>query len=237
MKCTIEAYSRQGPDRNKNEDACGFADIVLYGKKENTGISSFDETDFPVLTILADGLGGHLGGDIASHMAIEFILGSFRNSPTQFQIEKVIVEAHEKIEDVSQNPSHRSAMGTTLVGALIDSQKIIFFNVGDSRAYTIQNNNISQVSHDDVYPGERTGVISQCLGGGGLKAPKPHIFEREISVGDGFILVSDGITDVIANEIILDLFLRNENDCAKKLCEKATELGGGDDATALICTF
>ena len=86
-------------------------------------------------------------------------------------------------------------MGTTIVGAVIDQERCTIFNVGDSRAYWIHDAGINQISEDDVYPGERTGILTQCLGGGNPMAPKPHLIQQDIRSGDILALVSDGITD------------------------------------------
>jgi protein phosphatase len=128
-------------------------------------------------------------------------------------------------------------MGTTIVGAVINEERCTIFNVGDSRAYWIHDAGMIQVSEDDVYPGERTGILAQCLGAGNPAAPKPHHFQQDIRSGDTLVLVSDGITDAISDDVIKSVVSERSSECSFKLCEEAKRLGGSDDASAIICQF
>ena len=235
--CTINGFTRRGSGRDQNEDACGIGDILLFGKDTNSGQKSVERSQFPFLVILADGLGGHSNGDIASRTAIEHLNDIFKSSRGEFRIDEAIPVVHHHIRELEEGSRSPYAMGTTIVGAVINEELCTIFNVGDSRAYWIHDAGINQISEDDVYPGERTGILTQCLGGGNPVAPKPHLIQQDIQSGDILVLVSDGITDAVPDDVIKLLVSERLSECAFNLCEEANRLGGSDDASAIICKF
>jgi len=188
-----------------------------------------------VLIMVADGMGGHQDGDIASRTAVERLSQIFLVSRDDFNIDKAIADAHIKIQTVARDNRGAYAMGTTIVGAVLKSNECIFFNVGDSRAYRVRKRNILQVSVDDVDLGRYRSGMTQCLGGSITVLPRPHIKSYDILPGDLLVLVSDGISDVVPDEKIMDIVSTTTTDCAFKLCEEALRRGGGDDFTAIIC--
>ena len=96
---------------------------------------------------------------------------------------------------------------------------------------------MKQVSEDDVYPGERTGILTQCLGAGNPRAPRPQLIQQDIRPGGILVLVSDGITDAVPDDVIKSVVSERSPECAFNLCEEANRLGGSDDASAIICKF
>ena len=188
-----------------------------------------------MLIMVADGMGGHQDGDIASRTAVERLSQIFLVSGDDFNIDKAIADAHIKIQTVARDNQGAYAMGTTIVGAVLKSNENIIFNVGDSRAYRVRERDIIQVSVDDANLGVYSSGLTQCLGGGITVLPRPHIKSYDILPGDLLVLVSDGISDVVPDEKIMDIVSTTTTDCAFKLCEEALRRGGGDDFTAIIC--
>ena len=223
--------------RDRNEDACGIGDILLFGKDTNSGQKSVEPSQLPFLVTLADGLGGHSSGDIASRAAVARLNDAFKSSREEFRIDEAIADVHHHIRELEEGSSGPYAMGTTIVGAVINGELCTIFNVGDSRAYWVHDAIITQVSEDDVYPGERTGILTQCLGGGNPVAPKPHLIQQDIRSGDILALVSDGITDAVPDDVIKSVVAERSSESAFNLCEEANHLGGSDDASAIICQF
>ena len=235
--CEVIAHSRRGSDRKQNEAACGIGAIFLFGKDTNIGQKSVELSQLPFLATLADGLGGHSSGDIASRTAIEHLNDIFKSSRGEFKIDEAIADVHHHIHELKEGSSGPYAMGTTIVGAVINEEHCTIFNVGDSRAYWVHDAGINQISEDDVYPGERTGILTQCLGGGNPLTPKPHLIQQDIRSGDILVLVSDGITDAVPDDVIKSVVSERSPECAFNLCEEANRLGGSDDASAIICQF
>ena len=234
---SIVAFTRRGSGRDQNEDACGIGDIFLFGKDTNSGQISVELSQLPFLVTLADGLGGHSSGDIASRTAVGHLNDAFKGSRGEFRIDEAITDVHHHIRELGEGGSNPYAMGTTIVGAVINEENCTIFNVGDSRAYWIHDAGINQISEDDVYPGERTGILTQCLGAGNPMAPKPHLIQQDIRSGDILVLVSDGITDAVPDDVIKPVVSESSSECAFNLCEEANRLGGSDDASAIICKF
>ena len=234
---SIVAFTRRGSGRDQNEDACGIGDILLFGKDTNSGQKSVELSQLPFLVTLADGLGGHSSGDIASRTAVARLDDAFKGSRGEFKIDEAIADVHHHIRELEEGSRSPYAMGTTIVGAVINEELCTIFNVGDSRAYWIHDAGINQISEDDVYPGERTGILTQCLGGGNPVAPKPHLIQQDIRSGDRLVLVSDGITDAVPDDVIKTVVSERSSECAFNLCEEANRLGGSDDASAIICNF
>ena len=234
---SIVAFTRRGIGRDQNQDACGIGDILLFGKDTNSGQKLVELSQLPFLVTLADGLGGHSSGDIASRTAIEHMNDAFRGSRGEFKIDEAIADVHHHIRELGEGGSSPYAMGTTIVGAVVNDENCTIFNVGDSRAYWIHDAGINQISEDDVYPGERTGILKQCLGGGNPAAPRPHLIQEDIQSGDILVLVSDGISDAVPDDVIKTVVSERSSECAFNLCEEANRLGGSDDASAIICIF
>ena len=130
-----------------------------------------------------------------------------------------------------------SAMASTIVGATIGPSQCTIFNVGDSPAYMIRKTDVTKLSTDDVPPGARTGVITQCLGGGHHAPPRAHIVEQDLQSGDILLLLSDGISDVVSEDLLRKIASSKASDTAEILCQEATRQGGGDDASVVICYF
>ena len=230
----INAYSRRGVDRKRNEDGCTVGEQLLYGQDTGNIQKTTSDTDLPFLICIADGMGGHKDGDVASRMAVEHVSNSFFNSKDKFDIEMTITNTHIEILSHNSEGIGPRAMGTTIVGAILQINQCTFFNVGDSRAYLIDNETIAQVSVDHISWGRYGGpYISQCLGGSNTLPPKPHIKTYDISPGNQLILVSDGITDAVADEKILEIILDGEPLEVQRLCDEAARLGGGDDASII----
>ena len=229
----ICAYSCRGANRKRNEDACGVNEMLLYGKNYGIIEQAISDTDLPTLITLADGMGGHRDGNIASRTALAHISQAFITARDEFTIEKTIVDTHIKLQAMDSGYLGTYSMGTTIVGALLKPDQCTFFNVGDSRIYLVRKDKIIQISVDDVSQNNFNPGMTQCLGGGITLTPKPHIKSCDILPGDVLVLASDGITDVVPDEIIMEIVSNRTPDDALHLCQEAVRRGGGDD-TSLV---
>lgn len=199
---------------------------------------------------VADGMGGHNGGDIASQMAVlmlprilESMEANEENLLSGFeQVNRLIYE--EQLKD-----QVLSGMGTTLTVLWEKEEEIILGHIGDSRAYRMRNGRIEQLSMDHSVVGEmvREGVlteeqamqhpyrnvITQAVGTSETLNPDIKIIDK--LKGDKYILCSDGLYEYVNKEEMRDLLLRNApEDAAEKMIEKALHAGGKDNVTVLI---
>ena len=237
VNCIIKAYTRQGSGRDKNEDACGIAEKFLFGKNKNSLELHVDTTTLPILLTLADGMGGHDRGDVASKATVQHLSKLFDMHKDNFSVDTAIQSAHKEIINLDSQNQKPRAMGTTLVGGILYENMCHIFNVGDSRAYLLAGKILKKLSTDDVYPGQRNSSITQCIGGGNASNPKPHTLKQKVQSDEKLIFVSDGITDTVNDDILREMLLDQAPEVNENICNKATDLGGGDDASIIVCHF
>lgn len=207
--------------------------------------------------ILADGMGGHAGGEEASRIAIEVIkdyLSDNWEAPIESYdlIEKAVYQANEGIlEDQIVNPA-RADMGTTLVMILFRNGETWRAHVGDSRLYRLREGVLDQITLDHTWisqairAGEITPedaknhpwrhVLSQCLGRRDLYEGIDIQEIEETLPGDLFLLCSDGLTEEVAPDLISKSLSETENleEAASLLVENAKDGGGSDNITVVL---
>ena len=216
----IFSCSLQGSARDNNEDA------FMYEPNDATA----DQQPQCLLGVVADGLGGHASGEIASRLAVDSFRSSFTASQEQFDIAKAVAEAHQAICALAARQPEHAGMGTTVAGALLRGTQAQVFNAGDSRAYQLTGDNIQQLSTDDR---SRTGRLTQCLGVSDTPVPAAHTVTVQLRCGDMIVLVSDGVSDVLSAAQIAKTAAAG-GDIAQQLCKSAKQAGSGDDTTAVV---
>lgn len=209
------------------------------------------------LFIVADGMGGHKGGEIASKAAVNkikyYIKNKINSCPkTKDGISDLINSAYNyacrAIYNLSQTDDLLYGMGTTAVTALIVGDTVYIGHVGDSRAYII-NNRIKQITKDHSLVQElldsgsitldeannhpNKNIITRALGTG------PNvvidIYSLKIKMGDCILLCSDGLTNMCSDEEILNIVKnKSPNIAAKKLVNEANVRGGFDNVSVII---
>ena len=227
----INACSQQGSRRKNNQDCLG-----LSGWRSSQGLIDqfsieLSNDELPALFLLADGIGGHEKGEVASLTAIDTIFHHFAPTQKDFNIIPAVMEAHTVLT-LNASSSYRP-MGTTIVGLVLTSDEATVFNVGDSRALKLDDTSIIQISHDDVGDQTPQNVITQSLGGGS-KLPKLNPLKLNYCQGDTFVLVSDGISGWLENDDIHQIVKLNDADSSFHLCSEAVRAGSGDDVSALV---
>ena len=227
----INACSQQGSRRKNNQDCLG-----LSGWRSSQGLVDkfsieLSNDELPTLFLLADGIGGHEKGEVASFTAVDTIFHHFAPTEKDFNIIPAVMEAHTVLS-LNTNSSYRP-MGTTIVGIVLDSDEATVFNVGDSRAFKLADNSIVQISRDDVGDQTQKNVINQSLGGG---SKLPKFKPRKLSYCDGntFVLVCDGISDWLEKDKIQEIVKLNNLDSSFHLCAEAVRAGSGDDVSAVV---
>lgn len=206
--------------------------------------------------IVADGMGGHAGGEQASRIAtgqIEAYLSANWNSskPSAQLLQEALLQANEAILLDQQNHPERSDMGTTIVVVIFRSKEPpLCAHVGDSRLYRFRNYQLEQLTEDDTWVaralkmGEITPeearihpfrhVLSRCLGREDLR--QIEVQQLDVKPGDRLLLCSDGLTEELADPKIADYFkeISLVEKAALSLVEAAKEHGGHDNITVVI---
>lgn len=203
--------------------------------------------------IVADGMGGHNAGEVASKLAVDTTIEYINSICSLENLEKILKEAVEfsnkKIYEVSKTNVSLNGMGTTLTACLINSGKMAVANVGDSRCYVIDRLGIHQITKDHslvqelldsgsiteeeaaVHPNKN--IITRALG----TAPKVDVDTYLVDLKDVYkvMLCTDGLSNSLTSEEMYDIIISNTNTSA---CHKLTELskqrGGKDNITVII---
>ena len=203
---------------------------------------------------VADGMGGHLGGEVASLTAIEALRANFSPADGPEGLERAIVAANEAVINESNATADLRDMGTTLaVVAVVDTDEdelLAVANIGDSRIYLLRNGELSQLTDDHSLPEElfrrgqltkaeaaidpRRNIVTRVLGPSFGEGP--DIQNLVPYVGDRILICSDGLYNEVEDNDIATV-LRTVSDptnAARTLVEQANEHGGGDNISVVI---
>ncbi len=228
---------------------------LRYAVRSDLGLVRTNNEDSvyagPRLLAIADGMGGHAAGEVASKIVIgtlEPLDEDRRVDDLMHTLRDSVAEANRRIADAVGQRRELEGMGTTLTALRFVGAKVGLVHVGDSRAYLLRHNQLIQITHDDTYvqylvdsgkltPDEakdhpRKSVILRALLGTEVE---PDIAIREARAGDRYLLCSDGLSDVVSAETILDTMrIEDPQDCADRLVELALRGGGPDNVTVIV---
>ena len=231
----------------------GFKTDIGKLRRQNEDSVYINESE-PCFAIVADGMGGHNAGEVASRIAVDTISGVLLDDKKKKidyddKIRDAFVLANKKIYDYAEKNSKLMGMGTTTVAAVIDGKKAIVANVGDSRAYIIASGEIRQISVDHSYVWQlvaRGDITEQQA----KRHPKRNYITRamgtdknvcvdtfSVDFDDGIILLcSDGLTNLVENYEIKQITDMTDDlqEAADRLTELANERGGTDNITVAL---
>ena len=241
-KSVINAFGKTdvGLMRTINQD-CIFISTEPVGKLQN-------------LFIVADGMGGHKAGDVASREAIEkfvkYACTTHMTDPANI-LDSGIISINKEIYDMANSNRDYSGMGTTFVAATMTGNHVYIANVGDSRLYLIHRD-IQQITRDhslvedmvrmgmlekeEARTHYKKNVITKAIGVADDKTSTPDIFEIEIESGDKLLLCSDGLTNMVDDYDIRKTIKNSESieDAVRQLINQANENGGKDNISAIL---
>lgn len=236
--------------------AFGKTDVGLMRtiNQDSIFVSTNPVGKLPNLFIVADGMGGHKAGDVASRMAIEkfvkYACTTHMTDPANI-LDAGIISINKEIFHLAESNRDYSGMGTTFVAATLVDNHLYIANVGDSRLYVI-GRDIKQITRDhslvedmvrmgmiakeDARTHYKKNVITRAIGVIDDKSAVPDIFEIEIEKGDKILLCSDGLTNMIDDYDIKKIVSGNENleDAVSRLINQANENGGKDNISAVM---
>ncbi len=215
------------------------------------------DTDVPRLYILADGMGGYKGGEIASKLATDSVKKYINSNFNENLVEKeeilkligsAVEYANMVVYEKSKEIPELEGMGTTLEACLIYNNKAYIGHVGDSRIYRIRNGVIRKLTKDHSYVQQlvedkkitreeakthpKKNMLTKALGC--TPYVEPDLRARNFEKGDIFIMCSDGLTNMTDDNMICELIIQDITTAADKLIELANESGGYDNITVII---
>ena len=216
-----------------------------------------DENSVPKLCILAEGMGGYKGGEIASKLAVEsakkYIENNFSNNFSEKEeilklIGNAVEYANMVVYEKSKEIKELEGMGTTLEICLIYNNKAYIGHVGDSRIYRIRKDVIRKLTKDHSYVQQlvedkkitreeakvhpKKNMLTRALGC--TPYVEPDLRARNFEKGDIFIMCSDGLTNMVDEKRIYELIKQDISKATNNLINEANSAGGYDNITVII---
>jgi len=234
------ASSVQGPRRDKNEDRQYISpDMDLF--------------------IVADGMGGHDAGEVASKFAVDVLsheLAKFdveaNDEEIEYRVYAALDRAHCLILDSGAGDAESRSPGTTVVFGLLVNHRLYITGVGDSRAYLIRGGSIERLTIDDTWPDTlfnlgqiaadeakhhyMRNMLMTALGMKEFDSKQEEIRAVDVYDGDRFLLASDGLTDNVHEDQLRAIIQDNDNpqEAAERLSQEALANDAGDDVTCVL---
>jgi serine/threonine protein phosphatase PrpC len=240
-------------------DAAGLTDVGSVRQYNEDSIMLDVERG---LMVLADGMGGHRAGEVASRMAVEALLTTLHDKVALFSpdddpvslrpvVEQSIIRANDEIFAAAQSNPNWHGMGTTLAVAVFHGRRVTLAHVGDSRIYRLRFNRLQLLTRDDSLLRDQVelGLIAVADAGGshnrnlvtravGIEAQvKPHVRDEQILAGDLYLLCSDGLNDLVDDgdiELIMNSLKVNLPLAVHHLVQAAKDNGGHDNISAIL---
>lgn len=256
-----------GRQRSGNEDQFVIADVRRMLHVEQSSIpqpESLLGAPLGHILVVADGIGGHRGGDVASAMAVmgmENLLLNTIGWLCQLHGEGVLDELNQAlrttdrwVEQAAGRQPEFKGMGTTLTMAYVSERTVFIAHAGDSRCYLLRRGRLECLTHDHtlvaqlVDAGTLTpeqaahhqmrNVVLNAVGGGSA-AVKPEVHKHFLEAGDVLLLCTDGLTNMASEEEIAGILARGlpPEDACRALVDLANDHGGGDNITAVVAHF
>ena len=241
-------------------------DIKIFGATDPGMQRDSNEDTFLIMPemgiyMVADGMGGHNAGEIASLAAVQtiknhFILELILNMQNQLvkiekELKSAILEAHKHIESISKTKDEYDGMGSTIAISFIFDKILHTCHVGDTRIYVITPSGITQITRDHSAVGELVRIgemtkeearhsplknrITQAIGGPFQINPE-YNQTYPLNPGDFVLMCSDGLWEMLSDREILSIVMERENaeKTCKKLIQQANEAGGHDNITVVL---
>jgi len=214
------------------------------------------------IALVADGIGGHRSGEVASRMAVDIVLKRLRSRMQKFRegvqqpmplqfAEQAVSEANRTIHAAAAKYPEREGMGTTVALALFHGQRVALLHVGDSRIYRLRDGSLQALTRDDSLLSDQVELgliaaedsrgshnrhlVTQALGV--AESVTIHLNEESVRSGDVFLLCTDGLSDLVEAadiELVIDSLKTNLPLAAAQLVQLAGDNGGYDNISVVL---
>ena len=228
--------------------------IPAYGARTDVGRMRDNNEDnyvaAPPLYAVADGMGGHEAGEVASKIAVTVLEQQAPTTLDANALSNAVVTANYAIMRAVEDGHGAEGMGCTLTAAMVKGERLLIAQVGDSRAYLLHQSHLQQITRDhslmsllietgQITPEEaethpQRSVITRALGGS--VDTVPDIYELNVSAGDRLLLCSDGLSNMVSEDDLTEILtrFRDPQRCANQLIKRANMNGGNDNITAVV---
>ena len=230
----VTAVTHRGNVRSHNEDTI-VVDGWTCGDSMDAPRQSTHDLAAATLVLVADGMGGHVGGREASRRAAEGLVRLIAGGPGPSEVAAAVRTVNRELFDAAEDPALRG-MGTTVAGIVATADRTVWFNVGDSRVYSVRQGFLRQLSVDDVPAGGPAGGrITQALGGAdAFLEIEPHVGTEATRAGRRYLLCSDGLTDALPVEAVERALSDDDGDLVGGLLAGALAAGAPDNVSIVL---
>jgi protein phosphatase len=229
--------------------------VLRYAARSDRGLVRANNQDSvyagPRLLALADGMGGHAAGEVASKVVVAALAPLDDDEPGDDlldQLRGAVLEGNGAIAELVSHDPDLDGMGTTLTAVLFSGNRLGLVHVGDSRAYLLRGGQFTQITHDDTFvqslidEGRITeeeanvhpqrSLLLRALTGHEVE---PSLAVREARAGDRYLLCSDGLCSYVSHETLAEaILIPDPQACADRMIELALKAGGPDNVTVII---
>lgn len=254
MPIIVSYFTNVGTSLQSNEDSLVIDDHVISGISMDSPLTEMLVDNSLHLLCIADGIGGHLYGDIAGKMVLEYMKNKRQFIQNQEDVIQTINEAKISLNEfISENPTYYN-FGTTIAGILINQTKCIFFNSGDSRIYSLNCGFFKRITHDhslvetlysqrfitedEMRTHPQKNVLTSAILGD-LSPDRPEVFIKEfILQGDDLLFIcSDGIWETLSIDEIEEIYNKNGFNGFSKGIFNACMKGKARDNISMIAVY
>jgi PPM family protein phosphatase len=243
VRLSATAFTNLGAVRANNEDSIAIGDWIT-GEPMAAPTTFEHEVAAPLICLVADGMGGHAAGEVASHAVAEHLCRRAAEAVDEAALEALLRDADAELFALMRERPAWRGMGTTVAGVSVGPDRVIAFNVGDSRVYRMDAGALVQLSTDDT-PGAKlddgrtaavtSNLVTQSLGGAyQLARIDPHVLGEPLEHGARYLICSDGLTDLLDRTAIEELLDRDDQASAQALFEAAMARGGDDNISLIL---
>ena len=246
------ARSRSSSYRSTERTRTGA--VTQFGSRTDIGCVREQNEDSlivtPPLFVVADGMGGHAAGEVASEICVKTVAECAPKHADAEELGQAVEQANRDIITAALTGEGREGMGTTCTAAMLEADKLVIAQVGDSRAYLLHGGKLSQITRDhslmanmiesgQITPEEarfhpNRSVITRALGNDPDMVP--DLYEIRVEAGDRLMLCSDGLTSMVEDADIEAIMNRvaDPQRCAAALVNEAIAAGGTDNVTVVV---
>lgn len=242
----MTAASKVGCVRSQNEDMVLLGSHFVRNDAFSTRVDLTNSDRY--IMAVADGMGGHNRGDVASSDALHNLEFYFHDLPTGLSPESIKDKFEDWLDSINniidskgRSDEQYKGMGTTLVGLAFYEGQFYTLNCGDSRLYRFRDGDLTQLTSDHslsnmLGSSQHSNVITNCIGGGATSSFIDIVnITDDIKEGDVYMLCSDGLTDMLSDSIIYTLLAEGSD--ANTLCDAAVAAGGLDNVSCCVLQF
>lgn len=240
---TATAFTHEGAMRASNEDTIAV-DGWITSEPMAAPLVLEHEVGAPLVCLVADGMGGHAAGEVASRAVAEHLCRRAPEATDEASLRALLLDAHDELFALMREQPAWREMGTTVAGLRVGPKGLMAFNVGDSRVYRIEDGRLVQLSTDDT-PGPKLAdgrtaaltshMVTQSLGGiQELARITPHVLSEPLQPAACHLICSDGVTDLLDRRTMEALLVDDDAACVEALFAAAMAAGGRDNISLLL---